>query len=71
MPKLYELPRGTLFKIVPDAESFIVPPDAPNVYSNEIYCLGNIDGMYSYCKDMRGNVVHVSACANVEIIAGG
>lgn len=28
----------------------------------------HIDGMYSYCLDVGGNVVHISASADVEIM---
>lgn len=28
----------------------------------------HIDGMYSYCLDEGGNVVHISASADVEIM---
>ena len=28
----------------------------------------HIDGMYSYCLDEGGNVVHISASAEVEIM---
>lgn len=27
----------------------------------------HIDGAYSFCKDMRGNIVHLAAWADVEL----
>lgn len=28
----------------------------------------HIDGMYSYCKDMEGNIVHLKAWTDVEVV---
>lgn len=66
MPKLYELPRNTLFRIVGDTEIF-VPPAAPPVERGTVYKLHNIDGMYSYCTDTAGNVFHIAAYSDVII----
>lgn len=49
--KLYELPRNTKFKI----KGF-----------DEIFTLDHIDGMYSFCLDKDGNVVHIVAYAEVD-----
>jgi len=64
--ELYKIPKGSTFRIVGDKES--VPPGAPSVNESETYTLGNIDGMYSYCTDSKGNVVHVKAWQEVEVI---
>ena len=32
----------------------------------ETYMLDHIDGMYSYCLDAKGNVVHIAAWTEVE-----
>lgn len=61
--KLYDLERGAHFRVVHGLD---VPPDAPEVEFGTIYKLHNIDGMYSYCTDKDGNVVHVAAYADVE-----
>jgi hypothetical protein len=61
--KLYELPRGSYFKLLEDAQ---VPPDASKGEPYQLYKLGNIDGMYSYCSDMYGRVFHFAAWSEVE-----
>lgn len=62
--KLYELKRGTHF-IVVDKETK-VPPAAPIVTQGDVLRLNNIDGMYSHCQDMNGNVYHLAAWTEVE-----
>ena len=52
--KLYDLPRDTFFTIVEDD-------------SNTVYFLENLDGMFSYCKNEAGNVVHFSESLEVDI----
>lgn len=63
--KLYELPNRSFFRLLADET---VPPAAPAVTTGEVYYLGNIDGMYSYCRDRNGHVVHVIASAEVEAV---
>lgn len=51
---LYEVPRNTKIKFKADG--------------NETTLLfHHVDGMYSYCTDDNGNVVHLAAWADVEI----
>mgnify|MGYP003460361217 FL=1 len=50
--KLYEVPRNTLV-FVPEL--------------NEYIWFGHIDGMYSYCKTMNDEVIHLAAWTEVEI----
>lgn len=64
--KLYDLPRNSYFRLLSDEK---VPPDAPQVISGEVYWLGNIDGMYSFCKDSSGNVCHIAAYSTVELLS--
>lgn len=63
--KLYELKRGTLFRLLEDTKS---PPDLSGYPRGQEFRLGNIDGMYSYCTDQYGRVHHPAAWAEVEII---
>lgn len=54
--KLYELPRNSKFQIVDGGTDFVA----------KTYLLKHIDGMYSYCYDDKGEVVHIAAFADVE-----
>ncbi len=51
--KLYEVPRNTTIKVVD---------------TDLVVFFYHIDGMYSYCTDMNGRVVHLSASTEVEIV---
>jgi len=63
--KLYDCSDGTKFRVIGDIE---VPIGAPPINKGDEYTLRNIDGMYSYCKDVNGAVVHLIAWAEVEIV---
>ena len=52
--KLLDLAEDTFFTIVEDE-------------SNTVYFLENLDGMFSYCKNEVGNVIHFSASLEVDI----
>jgi hypothetical protein len=65
MPKLYEVPRLSLVRVI-DPEG--VPPGAPEILQGQIVKFIHIDGMYSYCKDQIGNTVHLKAWQEVEIV---
>ena len=58
--KLYNVPNNTVVRVV-------ALEGAPEVVG-QIYKLHNIDGMYSYCHDKDGNVVHLAAWTDVEIV---
>lgn len=51
MKKLYELPRDKGIKIFTDGISD----------GSKYIVFGHLDGMYSYCKTEKGNVIHLSA----------
>lgn len=53
--KLYDVPRNTRI-VVKDSDG--------NPYPLAFH---HLDGMYSYCKDDAGNVVHLAAWTEVEI----
>jgi len=61
--KLYELSRNTRFKLLGDTAT---PPGGAESTLGTIYLLKHIDGMYSYCEDTEGNVVHLAAFSDVE-----
>ncbi len=63
MLELHNLRRGDLFKIVDD--SIQVPPAHPPFTLDAIFKFRHIDGMYSYCIDPAGEVVHFAAWTKV------
>lgn len=63
--KLYQVPRNTW--IIP-LETTTAPPGAREVSIGEPVFFDHVDGIYSTCKDMQGNIVHVPAWQKVKII---
>ena len=61
---LYELRKGDKFKIVDDNLKVPVAHDAVDLAAE--YLFGHIDGMYSFCKDIEGNIVHFAAWTKVK-----
>jgi hypothetical protein len=53
--KLYDVPRNTMIYLSSDE-------------SKQPYKFCHIDGMYSYCKNEAGDVVHFAAWADVIIV---
>lgn len=68
--KLYEVPRETKVRVLaPDGGGpHAVPPSAHPIDTGEILFFDHVDGMYSYCTNSRGQVVHLAAWTEVEII---
>jgi hypothetical protein len=66
MIELYNLDRGTWFKIVDSKVKVPVAHQEPD--NNKIFKFHHIDGMYSYCTDKDGNVVHLAAWTEVEVV---
>lgn len=58
--KLYEVPRNSRVKFV-----------SKHAFSNTEFNFHHIDGAYSYCTDDQGNIFHLSANAEVELIKAG
>lgn len=67
MTKLYDVPRNTMIRVT-DCEQ-VVPPDCKAIRQNDELLFRRIDGMYSYCVDNQGNVVHLAAWTEVEMIS--
>lgn len=63
--ELYKVPRNSRIKVVGDIK---VPPASPMVEEEEILNFRSIDGMYSYCTRDDGEVVHLAAWTDVEIV---
>jgi hypothetical protein len=66
MTELYNLERGTWFKIVD--KKVKVPVSHQELNTEEAFKFHHIDGMYSYCTDKDDNVVHLAAWTEVEEI---
>lgn len=65
MPELHKVPNNTKVRVV---ESNRPPPGARPVLVGEEIMFHHIDGMYSYCHDKQGRVVHLAAWTEVEIV---
>lgn len=60
--KLYEAKRNSWVMPIDDTTA---PPDARPVSVGESVLFHHLDGMYSYCHDMNGQVVHLPAWQEV------
>jgi hypothetical protein len=68
MCNLYELHKGDKFKLAPEdvaGEEVRVPPAHAPVDLHAEYLFDHIDGMYSFCKNSVGEVVHFAAWTKV------
>lgn len=63
--ELYNVPRNSRIKVLSDIK---VPPGAPEIKVGDELNFRSIDGMYSYCTTDAGQVVHLVAWAEVEIV---
>ena len=63
--KLHEVPEGKKVRVIADAKE---PPSHREFETGEILTFSHIDGMYSLCTDSNGNVVHIVAWAEVEVV---
>lgn len=63
--ELNKVPRNSRIKVISDIK---VPPGAPEIKAGDELNFRSIDGMYSYCTTDAGQVVHLVAWAEVEII---
>jgi hypothetical protein len=60
--ELYNVPDRTWVLIQEDAT---IPPAAPGIPKGDIIYFDHIDGMYSYCKNRYGEIVHMAAWTEV------
>jgi len=63
--KLYNTPRNSRIKVIADIK---VPPSSQIIEEAEELNFSHIDGMYSYCTRDDGQVVHLAAWTEVEIV---
>ena len=64
--KLYEVPRNSKIRIID--EDVMIPPASIPAKESDVLNFSHCDGMYSYCTDADGNVVHISGMTEVEIV---
>jgi|LauGreDrversion4_2_1035121.scaffolds.fasta_scaffold10300_2 hypothetical protein len=64
--KLYDVPRNSRIKIIGDIK---VPLAASKLTEGQELNFRSIDGMYSYCTTDSGEVVHLVAWAEVEVLS--
>jgi len=63
--ELYNVPYGSKIRVQEDTQ---VPVGAPAIEKHEVLVFKGIDGMYSKCIKMNGEVTHLVAWADVEIV---
>ena len=63
--ELYNVPRNRRIKVIVHP---IIPPSAPQFTKYAELNFSHVDGMYSYCTRDSGEVVHLSAWTEVEVI---
>jgi len=63
--ELYNVPRDSRIKVIVQNK---VPPGVPQVIEGEELNFRSIDGMYSYCTRDSGEVVHLAAWTEVEVL---
>ena len=63
--ELQNVPRNSRIKVISDIK---VPVGSSEITEGEELNFRSIDGMYSYCTRDNGEVVHLVAWAEVELI---
>ena len=63
--KLYEVPNNTEIRVIGGVKT---PPASPQIKEEDIILFSHVDGMYSHCRNSKGDVVHLAAWAEVEIV---
>jgi len=63
--ELFNVPRNSRIRVVTKDK---VPLGAPVIEEGEELNFRSIDGMYSYCTRDNGEVVHLAAWTEVEVI---
>lgn len=63
--ELYNVPKNSRIRVIGDTAT---PPGSPEINASDELNFSHIDGMYSYCTTDNGQVVHLVAWAEVEIL---
>lgn len=64
--KLYQVPRKTKIRLI--MEDNDSPPASLPLLKDDILFFDHLDGMYSFCIDELGNIVHLAGYTEVEIV---
>lgn len=64
--KLYECPRNSIVRLLEEPNH---PPASIRSKTNNLLKFHHVDGIYSYCIDENGNVVHPAAWTEVELVS--
>ena len=65
---LYDVPRsnnGTWVRVLETQDG---PPDALGFQTDDLVLFFHVDGMYSYARNRAGQLVHLRAWAEVEVV---
>ena len=65
--KLYELPRGTYFKMAPPNQGKAITSEELKWYSL-VYYFGHIDGAFSVCYTDKNELFHLGASTEVQML---
>lgn len=63
---LYDVKPNSKIRLL--SEKPQTPPAGDIGITGEEYIFLHLDGMYSYCKDMKGNPTHLVAWSQVEVV---
>ena len=64
--KLYECKRGD--RVIINDPDTNTPPVHRQLYDTELLTFDHVDGMYSFCRDKDGNIVHPAAWTAVTVL---
>ncbi len=67
--KLFDVPPKSYVRVVEDTVR--IPSAALGIEPGETIFFDHLDGMYSYCTNEKGQLVHLAAWTKVEIVEEG
>jgi len=63
--KLHDVPMNSKIRVIGGIDT---PPSSTQISEDDILEFSHTDGMYSYCENSKGEMVHLVAWAEVEIV---
>jgi len=67
--KLYDVPPLSIIKLLSPKDTNRTPPDSPKLVKGRVLTFIKLDGAYSICFNNRGEIVHLGASTEVEVLA--